>query len=126
GLPRAGAVVKTPVEMLDLYPTILELAGLEPPSDLDGQSLVPLLRDPDAASRGTAVSYRRVRPPEKGWSLRTERQRYTPWPDGSEELYDCPCTSESENRAASATRAADVRALRSRLAELVAGPVKRR
>jgi arylsulfatase A-like enzyme len=126
GLPRAGAVVKTPVEMLDLYPTILELAGLEAPADLDGQSLVPLLHDAEAPSRGTAVSYRRVRPPEKGWSLRTERQRYTLWPDGSEELYDCPCTPDSENRAGSAAGAAGARALRARLVELVAGAGKPR
>jgi arylsulfatase A-like enzyme len=126
GLPRAGAVVKAPVELLDVYPTILELAGLEAPDGLDGESLVPRLRDPDAPGRGMAVSYRRVRPPERGWSLRTERQRYTLWPDGSEELYDCPCTPESENRAAAAERATDARALRSRLAELVAGATKAR
>jgi len=124
GLPRTGAIVRTPVELLDVYPTILELAGLEAPAGLDGQSLVPLLRDPDAPGRGTAVSYRRVRPPERGFSLRTDRQRYTLWPDGSEELYDCPCTPESENRATA--RATDTRALRSRLAELVTGAARRR
>ena len=88
GLPHPGAVVRAPVELLDVYPTIVELAGLPPATDLDGQSLVPLLESPEAAGRGVARSWRRVQPPERGFSLRTERFRYTLWPDGSEELYD--------------------------------------
>ena len=101
GLPHPGAVVRAPVELVDVYPTIVELAGLTPPADLDGQSLVPLLQNPDAPGRGVAVSYRRVQPPERGWTLRTERVRYTLWPDGSEELYDRRArTPESENLAA--------------------------
>ena len=47
GLPHPGAVVRAPVELLDVYPTIVELAGLAPASDLDGQSLVPLLENPE-------------------------------------------------------------------------------
>jgi len=120
GLAHPGAVVRAPVEMLDVYPTIVELAGLEPPSGLDGQSLAPLLENPDGPGRGAAVSYRRVRPPEKAWSIRTERARYTLWPDGSEELYLCPCTPSSENVAASPQRLSEKGSLRSRLEALVA------
>jgi iduronate 2-sulfatase len=124
GLPRPGAVVRTPVELLDLYPTIVELAGLEVPPGLDGQSLVPLLQDPDASGRGVAVSYRRVQPPERGWSLRTDDARYTLWPDGSEELYDRRSKApETENLAARPERAAQKARLRARLEALVApGP----
>ena len=120
GLAHPGAVVRAPVEMLDVYPTIVELAGLEAPPGLDGQSLAPLIENPEGPGRGSAVSYRRVRPPEKAWSIRTERARYTLWPDGSEELYGCPCSASSENVAASAQWLSEKASLRARLEELVA------
>ena len=40
--PRAG--VPTLVELVDIAPTLLEIAGLEPPKTLHGRSLLPLLR----------------------------------------------------------------------------------
>lgn len=121
GLPRPGSVVGTPVELLDLYPTIVELAGLIPPSGLDGQSLVPLLENPDGIGRGFARSWRRVQPPERGVSLRTERLRYTLWPDGSEELYDRRGrTPESENLARRPEWSGEKARLRARLEALVA------
>jgi arylsulfatase A-like enzyme len=123
GLPRAGAVARTPVELLDLYPTLAELAGLPPPADLDGRSLVPQLESPEAPGRGYARSWRRVQPPERGFSLRTERQRYTLWPDGSEELYDRRRAGpESENLAALAEWSAEKARLRARLEAIVAPP----
>jgi arylsulfatase A-like enzyme len=121
GLPRPGSVVRAPVELLDVYPTIVELAGLTPPPELDGQSLVPLLEREDAPGRGVAVSYRRVQPPERGWTLRSERWRYTLWPDGSEELYDRRRpTPESENLAARGEWSVEKARLRARLEALVA------
>ncbi|MEC8777899.1 MAG: sulfatase, partial [Verrucomicrobiota bacterium] len=48
GLPK-GAVCGKAVSLLDLYPTLIELLNLpKPPQTLDGNSLVPLLKDPDA------------------------------------------------------------------------------
>lgn len=48
GLPK-GAVCGKSVSLLDLYPTLIELLGLpNPPQTLDGNSLVPLLKNPDA------------------------------------------------------------------------------
>jgi len=123
GLPHPGAVVRAPVELVDVYPTIVELAGLAPPPDLDGQSLVPLLENPDGAGRGIARSWRRVQPPERGVSLRTERFRYTLWPDGSEELYDRRGREpESENLALRPQWSAEKARLRARLEALVAPP----
>ena len=117
--------MSAPVELLDVYPTILELAGLEKPVGLDGQSLVPLLQDPKGPGRGGAVSYRRVQPPPLAWSLRTESERYTLWPDGSEELYErCPCPPGSKNLAGEPERSARKRSLRARLDELVGKSTK--
>jgi len=75
-------------ELTDLYPTVVELAGLPEPPGLDGASLVPVLRNPEQAVRRAAVSLRETRAPELGISVRNARWRYTEWPDGSRELYD--------------------------------------
>jgi iduronate 2-sulfatase len=121
GLARPGAVVRAPVELLDLYPTVVELAGLAPPAGLDGLSLVPLVESPDEDARGGARSWRRVQPPERAYSLRTSRLRYTLWPDGSEELYERRGPApESENLAALADWSAEKAGLRARLEALVA------
>jgi uncharacterized sulfatase len=121
-LPRPGAAVAAPVELLDLYPTLLDLAGLPAVPEIDGCSLRPLLTDPEAPGWDAAVSYRRVRPPERGWSLRSDVVRYTLWPDGSEELYDEEADpGERVNLAARADLASLKARLRARLDELVAG-----
>ncbi|MFO0945182.1 MAG: sulfatase [Planctomycetota bacterium] len=77
------------VELVDLFPTLAQLADLQPPSDLEGASLVPLLRDPDAPWDRPAFTqvYRGDFP---GHSIRTERWRYTEWDNGRQgvELYD--------------------------------------
>ncbi|HSD28110.1 MAG TPA: sulfatase-like hydrolase/transferase, partial [Vicinamibacteria bacterium] len=122
GLEHPGAVVRAPVELLDVYPTIVQLAGLPAVPGLDARSLGPLLAHPDGPGHGPALSYRRVQPPARGWSLRTETARYTLWPDGSEELYDLRWRAgELDNLAAKAERAADKARLRSRLEALVTG-----
>jgi len=46
GLP-AGRRIRDPVRLVDLLPTLLEIAGLAPPPGLDGRSLLPLLRGGD-------------------------------------------------------------------------------
>ena len=115
------AVVRAPVDLVDLYPTLVALAGLPPVAGLDGRSLEPLLAQPDGPGRGPALSYRRVQPPERAVSIRTPRARYTLWPDGSEELYDLRSRAgESLNLAARPDRAAEKAALRQRLESLVA------
>ena len=122
GLVREGVVARGPAEVLDVFPTVVELAGLPPVPGLDGRSLAPVLANPDAPGRGAAVSYRRVQPPERAFSLRTDTTRYTLWPDGSEELYDLRSRAgESENLATRPDRAAEKARLRARLEALVAG-----
>ena len=79
-----GGISKRPVSLIDLYPTLLELAGLPARSDVDGVSIVPLLKDPSAAWERPALTTAGF----KNHTLRTERWRYIRYADGSEELYD--------------------------------------
>jgi iduronate 2-sulfatase len=85
----AGQSSSRPVELVDLYPTLADLAGLTPPDHLEGFSLRPLLKDPQAEWNHAAFTQvqRGVNP---GHSVRTERWRYTEWRRGArgEELYD--------------------------------------
>ena len=84
GVSTAGAISTRAVSLVDLYPTLTELASLDSPRDLDGESLVPLLRDPAAPRRSAALTTRQG----QHHSIRTDRWRYIRYSDGSEELYD--------------------------------------
>lgn len=86
GVTATGESSAAPAEMVDIYPTLAELCGLEAPSHLSGVSLVPVLKDPDARPRNSALTQYSA-----GYSLRTERYRYTQWGDEGKlgiELYD--------------------------------------
>ena len=80
------------VEFLDLYPTLASLSGLQPPAGLHGRSLVPLLKNPSAKWDHVAMTQvrRPGNPPFFGYSVRTEKWRYTEWDGGKRgaELYD--------------------------------------
>lgn len=84
GVGTSGTVSTRAVSLIDLYPTLAELASLSSPADLDGESLVPLLNDPDAPRSTPAITTRQGR----HHSVRTDRWRYIRYGDGSEELYD--------------------------------------
>jgi iduronate 2-sulfatase len=105
GQGTSGGIANSPVSHIDLFPTLAELCGIEAPSNLQGQSLAPMLRDQSATGRGWAIS-QVTRPrserrrnatagtrndgPFFGYSLRTPRWRYTEWAEGRQgrELYD--------------------------------------
>ena len=81
-----GRDAKSLAEMVDLYPTLAELAELPIPNFVSGISLVNGLADPDKTPRVSALTQY-----ESGYSLRTARFRYTEWGEqGAEgrELYD--------------------------------------
>jgi arylsulfatase A-like enzyme len=72
------------VSLIDLYPTLVELCGLPPREGLDGQSIVPLLKNPQMKwDRPALTTYG-----YKNHTVRTERWRYIQYNDGGEELYD--------------------------------------
>jgi arylsulfatase A-like enzyme len=86
GMKTAGQTSQSFAELVDLYPTLAELAGLPAPKFLAGVSQVRVLNDPTAAVRDSAFTQF-----EKGYSVRTARYRYTEWGHDGElgaELYD--------------------------------------
>ncbi len=93
GVGKSGTVVKSPVSLVDVYPTLTELCGVAAPDNLQGQSLVPMLKNPEEKGRGWAVTQvMRGGGGQQffGYSLRTPRWRYTEWDGGRQgrELYD--------------------------------------
>ena len=72
------------VSLIDLYPTLVELCGLPPREGLDGQSIVPLLNDPQMKWDRPALTTFGY----KNHTVRTDRWRYIQYNDGGEELYD--------------------------------------
>jgi uncharacterized sulfatase len=86
---KAGTPSPRLVELIDVYPTLADLAGITPPARLPGASLRPLLTKPDAEwNRPAFTQVERGGFP--GRSVRTPRWRYTEWDEGKEgvELYD--------------------------------------
>jgi arylsulfatase A-like enzyme len=73
-----------PVGLIDLYPTLIELCGLDPVMGLDGQSLVPLLQDPDRDWIRPALTTFG----QHNHAVRSQHFRYITYADGTEELYD--------------------------------------
>ena len=82
-IAKPGTVNNQPVSLVDTYPTLCDLAGIPKPEQLDGKSVVPLLKDPAATRDAAFISYG----PENT-AIQTERYRYIRYEDGSEELYD--------------------------------------
>jgi len=83
GLTNTGKVSK-PVSLIDIYPTLVDLAGLPEKQNIDGISLRPLLESEDAAwNRPSLTTHGRG-----NHSIRDDRWRYIRYADGSEELYD--------------------------------------
>ena len=105
GGSRDGKECSRVVSLQDLYPTLLDLCGLPARPDIDGRSLVPLLREPDAEWDHPAITTY-----DHGeFSVRTERWRYTIYIDGSEELYDHNIDPEEWTNLASAPQMAEIK-----------------
>ena len=86
GVSETGAIAEGIVEMVDIYPTMVDLAGFKPPASVNGRSLVPILKDADTTIRTSALTQY-----SNGYSIRTSRYRYTQWGDQGSlgaELYD--------------------------------------
>ena len=80
----SGQRCTKPAELLDIYPTLLDLAGLPPNAALEGHSLVPQLRDAATDRPWPAITTHN----HDNHGVRSEHWRYIRYADGSEELYD--------------------------------------
>ncbi|MEM1226427.1 MAG: sulfatase [Planctomycetota bacterium] len=117
GITRPGSRSNAMVELVDIFPTLSELARLDVPSQAQGSSIVPILRDADAEpTKSYAYSVVR-RGPSLGYAVRNQYWRYGKWPHG-EELYDLTTDPhERNNLAASAAHEPQLAELRRVLTE---------
>ena len=78
--PRVGRAqrVASPVEFIDIFPTLCELSGLPSPAQLQGVSLAATLRDGSIAARHASTAIYKSRG-AFGYSVRTERYRFIQW-----------------------------------------------
>ena len=80
----SGKQCDRPVSLIDLYPTLLELSGVPKRTNLDGKSIVPLLKNPAREwTRPVLTTFGRG-----NHAVRTERWRFIEYHDGGQELYD--------------------------------------
>ena len=124
GVTASGGVARSPVEMVDLYPTLAGLCQVPAPKYLSGVSLMPALQDPQVACRKDAFTQY-----ANGYSLRTPRFRYTQWgPQGGRgaELYDHQSDPEELKNLAGAESYADtIKQLKVRLERRIEKAKKR-
>jgi arylsulfatase A-like enzyme len=77
-------VCKEPAELLDVYPTLAELAGLPSPEGIEGISLKPQIGDPNTPRNRPAITDHNP----GNFGIRDRKHRLIHYADGSEELYD--------------------------------------
>lgn len=94
GVTKAGTRTSAFVETVDIYPTFCELAGIEPPKNIDGKSFASVLKDGTKSTRDSIIHVY-PRGGRLGRAIRTERYRLVEWKkpgDSAEtaefELYD--------------------------------------
>lgn len=70
-------------ELVDIYPTVCELLGVRTPKEVQGTSLVPILKDPKTRVKEVSLTL-----DKSGRGLRATDWAYMRYKDGTEELYD--------------------------------------
>jgi len=83
GITKENGRTNQPISLIDIFPTLCELANIEKPAHLEGKSILPLIKNPKAQRDAAYLSYG-----PQNIAVQTERYRYIRYEDGSEELYD--------------------------------------
>ena len=81
---KGGQRCLQPAELLDIFPTLIELTGVPARADIEGLSLVPQLQDAATKRERPAITSHN----QGNHGIRSEKWRYIHYADGSEELYD--------------------------------------
>lgn len=106
GVTKAGIRCERPVDLMSIYPTLCELAGIERPKHVEGVSIKPLLEKPGRKWETPAIcTYEYM-----NHTVRTERWRYIRYANGSEELYDHSKDPYEWNNLAGDSATASIRA----------------
>jgi len=95
GVNKNQKIMDAPVELVDIFPTLMDLVGMETPEFVSGKSFFPILKDSNARVRSSALTELGVSNGNglkiQGYSIKTDRYRLTQWgKDGimGHELYD--------------------------------------
>ena len=112
GLTGANQTVAAPVDLMSLYPTLMELAGLPTPTHVEGTSVRPLLGSPGSSRNVPAIMTYKYR----NHAVRKGRWRYIRYNNGDEELYD---RSSDPNEWTNLAGRADKASLKAELARLL-------
>ena len=97
---EAGAVVETPVSLLDFYPTILESVGVAPNGEDEkrsGRSLYRISRAPDDTERVIFSEYHASGAETAAYLVRKGRMKYIHYVDYPPELYDLESDPEEQD-----------------------------
>ncbi|MCX6627483.1 MAG: sulfatase [Candidatus Solibacter sp.] len=84
GVTKANTVCDRTVSMMDIYPTLMDLAGLNAPGPQEGESLTTWLKNPSAPKKTPALTTYQL----GNHAVRSDKMRYIRYSDGGEELYD--------------------------------------
>lgn len=84
GLSKANGISERTVNLMDIYPTLIELCKLPAKKGVEGNSIVPLLKNPAAVWNHPSVTTHGL----GNHAVRSEKYRYIRYNDDSEELYD--------------------------------------
>ena len=91
GVTGANQTVAAPVDLMSLYPTLMELVGLPTPAHVEGASVRPLLGSPAMSWNVPAITTYQYR----NHAVRQGPWRYIRYRNGNEELYDHPVIQTS-------------------------------
>ena len=101
----SGKKSNSPVELIDIYPTLMDLTKIKSPKHVVGKSLVPIFNNVNhkirnsALTRWIATRFNNV----EGYSIKTENYRFVKWGENGEygyELYDHEFDSDEMNNLA--------------------------